>query len=119
MGAIADACADERGIAWPASVVPWKLAILSLSEELLEEVGAVQRAVGKFGADEVVVDDRYHLGLGKRMSEAELVGYGAVLVLGRKWKQEGTVEVFLRRSKEMKANHPGIEEAMEVIEHNV
>jgi len=47
---------------------------------------------------EVVVDDREERGAGYKLSEAELLGYPFVIVIGKETKKNGTVEIRSRGS---------------------
>lgn len=98
LGSIAELCADDKGIAWPPSVAPWSLAIIPLSQDLLDQSG-ILRAIGEaFDQDNVVLDDRYDMSFGKRMKDAELVGYNKIMVIGKTWEREGKVELLDRRT---------------------
>jgi prolyl-tRNA synthetase len=112
VGAIAEKCARENGIAWPVSVAPWKVALVPVSQQPTSSSSAssVPRAVAArdvrglvdalvakgVAEDDIVLDDRPGLSFGRRIKDAELVGYPAVLILGRHWEGEGLVEVQVR-----------------------
>ena len=98
LGSIAELCADDKGIAWPSSVAPWSLAIIPLSQDLLDQSG-VLRVIGEtINQDNVILDDRYEMSFGKRMKDAELVGYNKIMVIGKTWEREGKVELLDRRT---------------------
>lgn len=111
LGAIAELTADDKGIAWPLSVAPWSFAIIPLSQEILDQSDVLRFVRESKMVDDVILDDRYDMSFGKRMRDAELVGYNKVLVLGKTWAQEGKVEVHCRQAGK-KEVFAGIEEAL-------
>ena len=92
---------DEKGIIWPRSAAPFEAAILLLSPddpELAEVAAQVHEALGEAGV-ETLLDDRDD-SPGSKFAEADLLGYPVRIVVGRKYKQEGRVEVRRRRDGE-------------------
>ena len=94
LGSIAEVCSDERGLYWPSSIAPYRLCIISLDPEY---PAAILPFLSKF-IDEIVVDDRPDHSFGKKMADAEIIGYPCVLILGRKWKEGAEAELKDRRS---------------------
>jgi len=90
---------DERGIIWPAEIAPFSGFLMSIgrsptvrriAESLYEELG-----------DRVLYDDR-HESIGTKMKDADLIGIPIRVVISAETVQDGTVEVRLRRSDEVR-----------------
>jgi len=118
LGAIAELCADAKGIAWPSVVTPWKTIILPLSKTVLESSDILKRISGSVGQDEVIVDDRYDMSFGRRIRDAELVGYGSIMILGKQWEKEGKVEVHFRRTGTRQV-YADLEQGLQAIEDHI
>ncbi|XP_068095117.1 probable proline--tRNA ligase, mitochondrial isoform X2 [Hyperolius riggenbachi] len=81
----------EEEIHWPGLVAPYQIclitpkkgsretAALSAAEELYDSICAVPRM-----RDEVVLDDRDHHTIGKRVREAKMMGYPYIVVAGKR-----------------------------------
>jgi prolyl-tRNA synthetase len=141
VAAIADKCVVDGGrggggIAWPPSVAPWKVAIVPVSSErttAAAEAETPQRrdirplvdalVARGVAEDDIVFDDRPDLSFGRRIKDIELVGYPAVLVLGKQWQTEGLVEVQMRRAmdagKEVTKRAVNVEEAADSVVANL
>lgn len=101
MAAAAEQSADESGLAWPISIAPWEVHLVSLSkpgeearqitDELYEELEAA--------GIEVLYDDR-DAGPGQKLTDAELIGCPLRVVVGRKSLEKGEVEYGWRASGE-------------------
>ncbi|MBI2630634.1 prolyl-tRNA synthetase [Candidatus Nomurabacteria bacterium] len=91
MGTVVEALADDKGIAWPETIAPFKLHLLSLGEdaEVLKEAEKVYESLEEAGI-EVLFDDRAGLSAGEKFSDADLLGmpYRAV-VSARSMKEHG------------------------------
>lgn len=98
IGAVADLCVDAKGIAWPSALAPYKLLVVALKPEYLDDIEPELHHTNLERAD-VLFDDRFELSFGQRMKDAELIGYTAVLVLGKQWEQTGHWEVIFRRDE--------------------
>ncbi len=97
VGAIIEACHDEKGIVWPASVAPFQVALINLrpadanctnaSDELytmLEEAGL-----------ETLYDDREERP-GSKFADADLIGLPWQVIVGPRGLEDGIVEVKRR-----------------------
>lgn len=98
IGAVADLCVDGKGIAWPAAIAPYRLLVVPLKSEFVDDVG-FQLQQTRLDPEDVLIDDRFDMSFGQRMKDAELVGYSAVLVLGKQWEKTGHWEVIFRRDE--------------------
>ena len=94
IGAIAEICCDERGLYWPPSVAPYRLCIVALEPDSWEEL---LPSLVSFLHD-IVVDDRHDQTYGKRMTDAEIIGYPCVIVLGKRWRERKEIELYDRKT---------------------
>ena len=100
MSALVEQYADENGICWPLSAAPYDAAILLLDNEpdLAEIAERLCTDLGAAGL-EAVIDDRDERP-GVKFKDADLVGYPLRLVIGKRTKSDGTVEVRRRKDQE-------------------
>lgn len=100
VAAIVEVNHDEDGIIWPLSVAPFHVVVLVLDSD--EAVGeAARKAEGALtrAGWEVLVDDRDERP-GVKFKDADLIGFPVQVVIGKRFKTEGTVEVRRRRDRE-------------------
>ncbi|WP_215768730.1 proline--tRNA ligase [Gluconobacter sp. P5B12] len=94
VGAIIEASHDDAGIIWPASVAPYKAAILNLRpgdeacDAICEEI---------YGADpeNFMYDDRSERA-GVKFNDADLMGHPWQIIVGPRGAKEGKVELKRR-----------------------
>jgi prolyl-tRNA synthetase len=93
--------ADEQGIAWPRSLAPFDIHLVTLGK-----VGEEARTVADSLYDElratglaVLYDDR-GASAGEKFADAELLGAPLRLTVGRKGIEAGEVEAQVRRGQE-------------------
>jgi prolyl-tRNA synthetase len=93
--------ADEQGIAWPRSLSPWDVHLVSLGREGSEERAAAERLYGELTEVglSVVYDDR-DAGPGEKFADAELLGCPLRLTVGRRTLAAGELEAQVRRGRE-------------------
>jgi prolyl-tRNA synthetase len=88
---------DEQGIAWPASIAPYDVEVLSLSAgapevaDAAEAVAAELEAAGK----QVLLDDR-DARPGEKFADADLLGCPVRVTVGKKTLEDGAVDVRRR-----------------------
>lgn len=99
VAAVIEQHSDERGVAWPASVCPYEVAVIpvgkgeeatALAERLYEDLIAAGL--------ETVIDDREE-SAGVKFADADLIGYPVQLVVGRR-AAEGVIELKTRATGE-------------------
>lgn len=98
LAAVVEQHADEKGIAWPISVAPFEVQVLSLAgkdTELLEATHALAQAIADLGMD-VLFDDRNERA-GVKFADADLMGMPIQVIVGKKNYEQGLVEVRLRK----------------------
>ena len=94
---------DDRGIVWPMSIAPFQVTVLALQMND-ERVVSVARGLYEDlqGAGvEVLLDDRKERA-GVKFNDADLIGIPVRVAVGKKGVAEGTVEVKLRGSQEIR-----------------
>jgi prolyl-tRNA synthetase len=85
---------DERGIAWPAAMAPFQVALVPIGYRRSEAVrGAVDELYGKLVAAgvEVLLDDREERP-GVMFADMELIGLPHRIVVGERGLKQGTAE---------------------------
>ncbi|HEX7031163.1 MAG TPA: proline--tRNA ligase [Gammaproteobacteria bacterium] len=93
---------DEQGIAWPAPIAPFQLALLPMN---LHKSETVRTAAEKLYADlaaagiDVLFDDR-NVRPGVMFADMELIGIPHRLVVGERGLKNGVVEYKRRQDKE-------------------
>jgi len=95
MDAVAWANRDERGLAWPEALAPFRAYLMSIGQSL-----AVKKAAEELAAElgeEVLFDDRED-SPGVKFKDADLLGIPLRLVVSTKHLAEGLVEVQERRT---------------------
>ncbi len=101
MACVAEACHDERGLVWPASVAPYTVYLVGLN---LEDEAVRERAEGLYrdlrhAGVEVLYDDRPERA-GVKFNDAELLGIPLRLTLSRRTLERGAVELVNRAGGE-------------------
>ncbi|KAG8549377.1 hypothetical protein GDO81_021375 [Engystomops pustulosus] len=91
LAASIEVLSTEEDIHWPSLIAPYQVCLIppkkgskemgaaALAEDLHDSVCAVPHL-----GNEVLVDDRDHLTIGKRVREAHMMGYPYVIVIGKK-----------------------------------
>jgi prolyl-tRNA synthetase len=92
---------DEQGIAWPRSIAPFDVELITLGkvgEEARLVADELYEALRDRGLD-VLYDDREG-SAGEKFADAELLGCPLRLTVGKKGIEAGVVDVQLRRGRE-------------------
>jgi prolyl-tRNA synthetase len=95
---------DEQGIAWPRSVAPFEVELVTLGKEGEEARDLADRLYGELrdaGLD-VLYDDR-DASAGEKFADAELLGCPLRLTVGRRSLEAGEVDVQVRRGQEKRS----------------
>jgi prolyl-tRNA synthetase len=102
MGTIVEVSHDDKGIIWPASVAPYHVHLVGLSEQ----ANNVYETLLKAGAD-VLYDDRKDVGAGQKFADADLLGIPVRLVVSHKtgdrveWKKRDAEKTELLSIEEV------------------
>ncbi len=93
---------DEDGIIWPVSLAPYHVVVIPVAvkdEFLWSKSLEIYHKMQEKGI-EVILDDRDERA-GVKFKDADLIGYPIRITVGKKLKDEGKVELKLRRDKEV------------------
>jgi prolyl-tRNA synthetase len=92
---------DEHGIAWPRSIAPFGVELVTLGregEEARRVADGLYEHLRGVGLD-VLYDDR-DMSAGEKFADAELLGCPLRLTVGRRSVEAGEVDVQIRRGRE-------------------
>lgn len=95
IGSIASLLADSQGLNWPRAVAPFEAVVVTTPQVSEEDSVSVYDSLHSSGTD-TILDDRAKP-LGWKLRDADLIGYPVIVVLGKAWKEERSVEVQCRR----------------------
>ena len=101
MAAVAEQYADEKGIAWPLELAPYKVAIIIINtkDEIQNHLAnQLYDEINRLGI-EPLLDDRDERP-GVKFNDMELIGIPIRITVGKK-AEEGIVEYKLRKSSEV------------------
>lgn len=93
---------DEDGIIWPINIAPYEAVIVPFNtkdEEVMKAAKELYEALNT-SCDEIVLDDRKGRA-GPKFKDADLIGYPVRVTIGKKLKENGTVEIKIRRTGEV------------------
>lgn len=90
IGASVECLSTQEIIQWPRSLSPFTVCIIPAKEGSIEEntslnnIQSLYNHFTKIFGDDIVVDDRTHMTIGKRLIEAKKLGFPFVVVMGKK-----------------------------------
>jgi prolyl-tRNA synthetase len=95
---------DDRGIAWPRSLAPFEIELVTLGKPCEEARSVADRLYADLRAEglDTLYDDR-DASPGEKFADAELLGCPLRLTIGRKSLEAGEVEVQVRRGQEKRS----------------
>lgn len=94
LGAIAELQCDDKGLRWPEAISPYRVCVMPLEGDYLQDASSLFQEAEM----DALVDDRTDQSFGKRIRDAELVGYPYILVMGRDWASSQKVEFRTRQT---------------------
>jgi prolyl-tRNA synthetase len=97
ISAVADALADAKGLNWPRVMAPYEVVVIpakGLEAEAEQAYDALNSGRGL--QIDAILDDRDRQ-IGWKLADADLIGYPIIVVVGKGWKRQGTLEVQCRR----------------------
>lgn len=99
LAAVAENTCDDKGLAWPPEIAPYRVHIVAAGKggEILEYAQDLARRLDDAGV-EVLLDDRT-VSPGVKFADSEILGMPTIVVVGR-GLADGTIEVRDRRSGE-------------------
>ena len=91
---------DEHGIAWPRSLAPYEVEVVSIGVAGPEATEIAERAAGELEAAglEVLLDDR-DLRPGEKFADADLIGCPVRVTVGKKTLEDGRADVLTRGNR--------------------
>lgn len=95
MSAMVEAKHDHEGMIWPDIVSPFQTSII-IDDPSVESELPNLLALFKHN-DDVLIDDRVGMSIGKKLKDHLLVGIPNVIILGQKWRSDRLVEYHKRR----------------------
>jgi prolyl-tRNA synthetase len=103
MAAVVEQRHDEHGIAWPPSVAPYDVEVVSIGAAGPEAVEIAERAAAELESAglEVLLDDR-DLRPGEKFADADLIGCPVRVTVGKKTLEDGSADVLRRSDREEK-----------------
>ncbi|HEX8551791.1 MAG TPA: proline--tRNA ligase [Abditibacteriaceae bacterium] len=103
VAAVAEAYADERGVAWPRELAPFAVHLLVLDKDA-EMIAAAETLYEELRAAkiDVLFDDRNERP-GVKFADADLFGAQLQIVVGKSWRESGEVEIKTRAGGEKQA----------------
>lgn len=107
LAAVVQSSHDTHGIRWPVALAPHRLLVLLAAKpDEHELIAAAERVcealatrVPGLRGGEVVLDDRTRVSPGKRMREAQLLGFPYMVVMGREFRSRGLLELQVRAGR--------------------
>ena len=104
MGAIVEVTADDRGLAWPAAVAPFRAHLISLGSDqdmtVMTQAENIYNLLTEAGI-EIFWDDR-QVGAGIKLSDADLLGLPFRLIVSPRTVEKNLVEVKRRIADDVK-----------------
>ncbi|RMJ23054.1 hypothetical protein PHISP_06087 [Aspergillus sp. HF37] len=104
--AVADVLADNRGLNWPRVIAPYEVAVIAMEEGQTPDAEKVYDllASDQPGLDVIFEDrDRRPPWL---LTDADLIGFPVVVVVGKAYKKRQAVEVQCRRLDNLREDVP-------------
>lgn len=92
---------DQDGIIWPVAIAPYEVVLMAVNQGDALHAGYAEELYREFlraGID-VIYDDRLERP-GVKFKDADLIGYPARVVIGKKMVSEGLVEIKWRETGE-------------------
>lgn len=107
IGASVECLSTRDMIQWPQSLSPFTVCIIPAKEGSNEEVESQNSLLTLYNRlnvmfkDDVVVDDRTHMTIGKRFIEAKKLGFPFVIAMGKKITENPPLyELYISNSKQ-------------------
>jgi len=101
IGAVAEHLADDAGLNWPVAIAPFSCVIIPVKEiDKDDAIRIYEKVINSSKTSpnhlDIVLDDR-RVSLPWKLTDADLVGFPVIVVLGREWRASERVEVQCRR----------------------
>jgi len=99
--AIAEVNSDQKGLVWPREVSPFDLSLVVLDSKLLPRAKELEEALESQGFS-VLIDDREETA-GVKFNDAYLLGNPYILIMGKKYLKDETIDLEVRKTMMSKA----------------
>ena len=96
IGAVASLLADNKGLNWPTVIAPFNIVIVAVGDVPSEDVESMYDSLDQTTALDVMIDDRER-SIGWKLSDADLIGYPFIVIMGKAWTSNRLVELQCRR----------------------
>jgi prolyl-tRNA synthetase len=100
VGAAAEHLADKTGLNWPVAIAPYSCVVIPANDvddsdaiQVYNQLNSISGPGSRFL--DVVLDDRKRT-LPWKLTDADLIGFPVIVLLGREWRTAGRVEVQCR-----------------------
>ncbi len=93
---------DTDGIIFPITIAPYEIELIAINmkdKDISDTAEAVYREMKDRGFD-IIYDDR-DISPGMKLKDADLLGFPVRIVIGKKFKNEGVVEIKVRKTGEV------------------
>lgn len=103
MGTIVETLSDDKGIIWPETVTPFRVHLLSLSDEenVKNEAEKLYQELTEKNI-EVLFDDRLDISAGEKFADADLIGIPYRVVVSKRSLTDGGYEIKKRTEEKGK-----------------
>ena len=101
LAAIAEVNSDEKGLIWPRGVSPFDVSLVAVDNKVLPRALELEKTLEKEGFS-VLVDDRSEAA-GVKFNDAYLLGNPYILIMGKKFHLDGTIDIEVRKTKMAKS----------------
>jgi prolyl-tRNA synthetase len=103
MGTIAEVMADEKGLIWPEQVSPFNIHLVNVSPDEEVAVKTADEFYEQLSNNNFsVLNDDRKVGVGEKLSDADLIGIKTQIIVGAKSVQSGEFEVKDRQTGSVK-----------------
>ena len=93
---------DNDGIIFPITIAPYEIELIAINmkdKDISDTAESVYREMKDRGFD-IIYDDR-DISPGMKLKDADLLGFPVRIVIGKKFKNEGVVEIKTRKTGEV------------------
>jgi len=97
LSALAEVNSDEKGLVWPKGVSPFDISLVVLDDTILPKALELESALEKLGLS-VLIDDRQEAA-GVKFNDAYLIGNPYILIMGKKYLKDQTIDLEIRETK--------------------
>lgn len=105
--AVADRLADSRGLNWPRVMAPYEVIVVPTKglEAEAENIYDILVYSDPAAPVDAILDDRDKQ-MGWKLGDADLIGYPVIVVIGKGWKKQQTLEVQCRQLDNLREDVP-------------